>query len=170
MLISALPSLQRLDVMLREITVYLDESLIYITRREAIPSDPRPATSYGLHAHIYDAKGRMSPKYVEWSLQPPSMRRVSGQQHYYNDGRIPSDDWLKLKPGSSGVTHMEFKDSRLSIADMRAILSASRVLKTFVYELGGRHFFDCVPSSKAIRDALVYPRKEPREPVAWLCA
>ncbi|MCJ1330073.1 hypothetical protein MMC10_006754 [Thelotrema lepadinum] len=141
LLLVALPSLATLDLMLTFETEYLNMIMDKSVERDN--AVPRSLPLSNLQQFMHAPSGK-SPRWVGWALQLPSMRRVLGARlGSFQGGSFQkpdvSDKWLELSPRSSGVTHLEFRDSLLSVVDLQAILNAPKALRTFIYRICWDH-------------------------------
>ena len=141
LLISSLPCLVSIDLMLlSKISEYLGPMLAtsfikgrLLLRHNAV----LPQLTDFMHA-ASDADNGLMQEWIGWCLKRPSVRRVFAHRLRAFRGRShESKVWLNLRPRSSNVTHLEFRDSMLSSRETKVILRAPKNLRTFIYEIGG---------------------------------
>ena len=155
LLLPALPRLEKLDLQLMYDSMYFERMLKRAGLREK-PFDKQPAflaLKDFMHTW-YDEKYGMSPMYVAMFLRLPAIDRIFG--HRIGSADEQEDQTLAmLDVGSSTVTHLEFKDCKLSTEDITQLLKVPQNLTAFIYELGSGHLSYTGYNFKAIREALV---------------
>ena len=92
-------------------------------------------------------------------LQIPSLRKFCGQGFITSDDDIGLQRLAQLETASSSITHLEFRACRLSIGDLANVLRACKCLKTFIFDLGGKHPNCFMYDGLGLRDALLWNKR-----------